>query len=112
MSLGPLNVPPSGYPIGAVSRLNCIYPETSGVWERRFGWARPQRTECEGRLCGDEEIQRLSLVELLVDARHAANLIAALSREELEARLKTAPPAPLSIASGRHEVNRLAVGSD
>ena len=94
------------------TRLNCIYPETSGVWERRFGWARPQRTECEGRLCGDEEIQRLSLVELLVDARHAANLIAALSREELEARLKTAPPAPLSIASGRHEVNRLAVGSD
>ena len=112
MPRDPASVPPPGYPIGVVSRLTNIHPETLRVWERRYGLVRPKRTERKGRLYSDEDIQRLSLVKQLVDAGHPVSLIAPLSREELETRLKTVPPAPVGIASGRSEVCRLAVGGD
>jgi DNA-binding transcriptional MerR regulator len=108
----PANVPPPGYPIGVVSRLTSIHPETLRVWERRYGLVRPQRSERGRRLYSEQDIQRLTLVKQLVDAGHPVSLIAPLSREELETRLETVPPAQVRIASGRDEPCRLAVAGD
>lgn len=106
------DIPAPGFPIGVVSRLTNIHPETLRVWERRYGLVRPQRTERGGRLYSAEDIQRLSLVKQLVDAGHPVSLIAPLSRDELETRLETAPPTPVRNAGGRAEACRLAMAGD
>jgi DNA-binding transcriptional MerR regulator len=95
-----------------VSRLTKIHPETLRVWERRYDLVRPHRTGRGGRLYSDEDIQRLSLVKQLVDVGHPVSLIAPLSVEKLEARLKAAPAAPVRVASGRDPACRLAVAGD
>jgi DNA-binding transcriptional MerR regulator len=66
-------VSPPGYPIGVISRLTNIHPETLRVWERRYDLVQPHRTGRGGRLYSDEDIERLSLVEQLVDAGVSAN---------------------------------------
>ena len=80
-----------GYPIGVVSRMTNIHPETLRVWERRYGLVQPLRGARRGRLYSEEDVRRLSLVKRLVDAGHQVSLVAGLSIEALQARLEATP---------------------
>jgi len=95
--------PPLGYPIGVVSRLTKIHPETLRIWERRYGLVRPLRGARRGRLYSEEDVRRLSLVKRLVDAGDQVSLVAGLSMGALEARLEATPvslPRPAAGAAG------------
>lgn len=78
----------TGYPIGVVSRLTGIQPSTLRMWERRYGLVDPGRTVGRSRRYNDDDIYRLVLVKSLVDAGHQIGTVAAMTIEELKARLE------------------------
>lgn len=86
--------PRLGYPIGVVSRLTGIHPETLRIWERRYGLVQPLRGARRGRMYSEEDLRRLSLVKRLVDAGHAVSVVAALSTDALQACMEAAPAPP------------------
>ncbi len=77
----------SGYKIGAVSKLTGISPDTLRIWERRYAAVTPLRSAGGGRLYTTEDIARLKLIRRLVDQGDSIGVVAALSHEELQARL-------------------------
>ena len=70
------------YPIRAVSRITGIPIDTLRAWERRYGAVKPERGE-RGRLYGEAEVRRLSLLREAVERGHAIGQIAGLSEPEL-----------------------------
>jgi MerR family transcriptional regulator, light-induced transcriptional regulator len=101
-----------GYPIGVVSRLTNIHPETLRVWERRYALVRPLRGARSGRLYSEEDVRRLSLVKQLVDAGHPVSLVAGLSMEALRARLQATPVSSARSAEGAAGPCRVVVVGD
>lgn len=79
--------------IGEVSRLTGISDHALRVWERRYRVVDPGRTETRRREYTREDIRRLSLIKMLVDAGHAIRHLAPLGTEALEARLRETQPA-------------------
>ena len=77
----------SGYKIGAVSKLTGISPDTLRIWERRYAAVTPLRSAGGGRLYTTDDIARLKLIRRLVDQGDSIGVVAALSHEELQARL-------------------------
>lgn len=82
----------SGYPIGVVSRMTGIHPETLRMWERRYGLVKPGRSSGKSRRYSDEDIRRLSLIKTLVDAGHQVSTVAPLSMAQLQQRLEAMSP--------------------
>jgi DNA-binding transcriptional MerR regulator len=80
------------YRIGAVSRLTQIPPETLRVWERRYHVVEPRRAGGHGRLYGQNDVERLTLIKKLVDRGHAISTVAHLSMDELRTRLDAHEP--------------------
>ena len=77
------------YSIGVLSRLTGINPGTLRIWERRYKIASPVRSGArDKRLYSQSDIDRLSLVKILVDGGHPVSSVAPLSIDELRSRLK------------------------
>lgn len=76
------------YPIGVTSRLTNIHPETLRIWERRYRMVAPARASRGRRFYSEEDVRRLSLLKALVDEGNPISAVAALSIDELEARVK------------------------
>jgi DNA-binding transcriptional MerR regulator len=83
---------PAGYRIGAVAKLTGISPDTLRIWERRYGAVTPLRSPGGGRLYDTQDITRLRLMKLLVDAGDSIGAVATLDQRKLEARATTARP--------------------
>jgi DNA-binding transcriptional MerR regulator len=77
----------NGYRIGKASKLTGISADTMRIWERRYEAVNPQRSPTGGRIYTAEDIARLKLIKLLVDAGDAIGAIAGLNQKELESRL-------------------------
>lgn len=103
----PANEPNSGetegstYRIAAVSKESGVPIATVRMWERRYGVVSPARSSGNGRLYSRQDIERLSLLKLAVDAGHAIGTVANLSDEQIKARLDssgsvTKPSSPSS----------------
>ncbi len=75
------------YPIRAVSRLTGIPVDTLRAWERRHRAVEPGRDE-RGRLYGEAEVRKLTLLRRLVERGHAIGRIAGLGNAELERLLE------------------------
>ena len=75
------------FKIGAVSRITNIPVDTLRIWERRYSVVVPIRSENADRLYQREDINRLTLLKMLVDRGHSIGSIAKLSNEELVERL-------------------------
>lgn len=86
-----------GYTIGVVARRTNIHPETLRVWERRYQMVVPQRNLTGRRLYSEDDILKLSLVNLLTKAGHPVSGLADLSIEALRHRLSLSEPAALSV---------------
>jgi DNA-binding transcriptional MerR regulator len=69
--------------IGAVERDLGIAKETLRVWERRYGFPRPQRDANGERVYPADQVQRLMLVKRLLDQGYRPGKIMALGLEEL-----------------------------
>ena len=76
------------FKIGAVSHITNIPVDTLRIWERRYSVVTPLRSEKADRLYKREDINRLTLLKLLVDRGNAIGSIAKLNNEELIERLE------------------------
>ncbi len=81
------NKTPTTFKIGAVSRITNIPVDTLRIWERRYSVVVPIRSENSDRLYQREDINRLTLLKMLVDRGHSIGSIANLANEELVERL-------------------------
>ncbi len=79
--------PPSGYGIGAVSRLTGLPAHTLRIWERRYGAVRTFRSPGGRRYYSDEDVARLTLLKQLTDSGERIGRIANLDEQALRARL-------------------------
>lgn len=81
------NISDTVYKIGAVSKLTNIPVDTLRIWERRYSVVVPIRSKTSDRLYQTEDINRLTLLKMLVDKSHSIGTIAKLSNEQLSQRL-------------------------
>jgi len=93
------DVTSNAYRIGAVSKLTGISPDSLRIWERRYEAVVPQRTPSGGRLYSAEDVARLRLMKMLVDAGDSIGTVAMLSHEDLEARAERARPVAAPMVS-------------
>jgi DNA-binding transcriptional MerR regulator/methylmalonyl-CoA mutase cobalamin-binding subunit len=83
MSFSQQSRPPLG--ISATERETGIGKDTLRVWERRYGFPRPDRDANGERLYPAEQVDRLRLVKRLMDQGHRPGRLMAASEEELQA---------------------------
>ncbi|WP_229507880.1 MerR family transcriptional regulator [Massilia sp. Dwa41.01b] len=96
------------YRSGAAARLAGLPVETLRIWERRYDLSNAQRSERGQRLYSAEQVARLGLLKQLVDQGHAIGVLAALSREQLQAMLASAGA---GVQAGSARVPVLLVGT-
>lgn len=112
-------------PIAAVERDTGLSKDTLRVWERRYGFPRPERDGAGDRVYPPEQVVRLHTIRRLMDAGHRPGRIVALAPEALQALVDAAPAAPVAAGSapalenylaliGQHDVHQLrrALGQD
>ena len=76
------------FKIGAVSRMTNIPVDTLRIWERRYSVVVPFRSENSDRLYKTDDINRLTLLKMLVDRGHAIGSVAPLNNDKLLERLE------------------------
>jgi methanogenic corrinoid protein MtbC1 len=86
----------SRYPIRAVAKITGLSLDTLRAWERRYKAVVPERSE-RGRQYGPEHIERLLLLNQLVQNGHAIGGIASRSDEELRRLLTQQHSQPVSV---------------
>ncbi len=84
------------YPIRAVAKITGLSLDTLRAWERRYQAVVPERSD-RGRLYGPEHIERLLLLNALVQKGHAIGGIASRSDGELRGLLTHQPSQPISL---------------
>ena len=75
------------YRIGLTTQITGIRPETLRAWERRYSVVKPIRTEAGDRLYTQADIDRLLLINRLVDNGDAISAVANLSHDTLKERI-------------------------
>jgi MerR family transcriptional regulator, light-induced transcriptional regulator len=75
------------FKIGAVSKITNIPVDTLRIWERRYSVVVPIRSKNADRLYQTQDINRLTLLKMLVERGHSIGSIAHLSNNELNERL-------------------------
>jgi len=75
------------FKIGAVSRITNIPVDTLRIWERRYNVVVPIRSKNSDRLYQTKDINRLTLLKLLVDHGQSIGTVARLTNDELTERL-------------------------
>jgi len=88
------NDAPTQYRIGAVSRMTGISPDALRIWERRYTAVSPQRSPGGGRLYNSQDVARLRLMKLLVDAGDTIGEVATLDLDALQGRTVEAQRLP------------------
>lgn len=79
--------PTNLYSIQFVSNVTGINPHTIRAWEKRYGATKPTRDKNGRRLYTDYEIQRLDLLNQLVEIGNNISDIANLNKEQLKSVL-------------------------
>jgi DNA-binding transcriptional MerR regulator len=82
--------------IRVVAKITGLSLDTLRAWERRYKAVVPERSD-RGRQYGAEHIERLLLLNQLVQKGHAIGGIASQSDEELRALLTQQPSQPVSV---------------
>lgn len=76
--------PSTALPIAAVERDTGLPKDTLRVWERRYGFPRPQRDAAGERLYPPEQVQQLRALRRLLDAGHRPRHIVGLPLDRLQ----------------------------
>lgn len=89
------------YSIRVASRLTGIPADTLRMWERRYGFPRPERTGGGSRTYSDEDIELLHLLSRAMKAGYRPGEIVGKTRVELEDILtQVAPARPEPLVEG------------
>lgn len=75
--------PPHGASIGAVERDTGLSKDTLRVWERRYGFPRPQRDGFGERMYSVDEVDKLRAIKRLLDQGHRPGKIIDLALPQL-----------------------------
>jgi len=94
--------------IAAVERDTGLSKDTLRVWERRYGFPRPDRDAFGERVYPIEQVDKLRVLRRLMDAGHRPGKVIGLPIEQLqtlaaEAAGSSAPPRSLGEAQAEHE---------
>ncbi|MEI9940745.1 MAG: MerR family transcriptional regulator [Pseudomonadota bacterium] len=87
---------PKGYSIRVASKLTGVSSDTLRMWERRYGFPKPERNESQVRVYTDADIERLVLVSRALKAGYRSGEVIHRGSDELRGLLD---------ASGRAEVD-------
>lgn len=79
----PRNGAKSGYSIRVASRLTGLSSDTLRMWERRYGFPKPDRNSAGVRVYSQEHVERLMLVARTLKAGYRAGEVVNRSRDEL-----------------------------
>jgi DNA-binding transcriptional MerR regulator/methylmalonyl-CoA mutase cobalamin-binding subunit len=84
--------------MNAVVRATGLSAHVIRVWERRYGAVKPERTESNRRLYSADQVERLKLLQRLVETGQSIRYIAKLPTDQLRvlAGSATTPQAPPS----------------
>jgi DNA-binding transcriptional MerR regulator/methylmalonyl-CoA mutase cobalamin-binding subunit len=89
----------AGYSIRVVSRLTGISSDTLRMWERRYGFPKPDRNAIGVRVYAQEHVERLLLVARALKAGYRAGEVIHRSRDDLGDLLATAAGTSLETSS-------------
>lgn len=84
----------SGASIRVVANRTGIAADTLRVWERRYGFPRPERRPGGSRVYSEDDVARLLLVNRALAAGYRPNEVVPLPRSELEKIVGRMPAAP------------------
>jgi MerR family transcriptional regulator, light-induced transcriptional regulator len=79
--------------IAQVERETGLSKDVLRVWERRYGFPTPSRSEWGDRLYDLQQVERLRLIKRLMDQGHRPGRLFSLAAEELTALAHPLPPA-------------------
>jgi len=82
-----------GYQISAVAKLTGLSVHTIRAWEKRYGAVEPVRTGTQRRVYSQEDVRKLTLLKMLVDAGQSISSVAGLPVSKLEERVDQASEA-------------------
>ena len=94
---------PAGLSISAVERDTGLTKDTLRVWERRYGFPKPQRDAFGERAYTAADVDRLRLIRRLMDAGHRPGRIIGLEVAELQALAAQANGASASQPMPEHD---------
>ena len=81
------NEAPQGYSIRVASRLTGVSSDTLRMWERRYGFPKPERNESQVRVYTDADIERLALIARALKAGYRSGEVIHRGSEELRSLL-------------------------
>ena len=87
------NEAPQGYSIRVASRLTGVSSDTLRMWERRYGFPKPERNESQVRVYTDADIERLVLIARALKAGYRSGEVIHRGSEELRSLLVTSASA-------------------
>ena len=102
------------YSIRVASRLTSIELDTLRMWERRYGFPRPERTSGGSRVYSEADVEALKLIKRALDQGYRPGEIVGKSREELTQLVLVASQAPSPAATATPTMATLlaALGRD
>jgi methanogenic corrinoid protein MtbC1 len=102
------------YSIRIASRLTAIELGTLRVWERRYGFPRPDRTSGGARMYSQADVEALKLIRRALELGYRPGDVVGKSSEELGQLIIVASQAPSRIAQPAPTVDALlrALGKD
>ncbi|HKO46794.1 MAG TPA: MerR family transcriptional regulator [Polyangiaceae bacterium] len=83
------NEAPQGYSIRVASRLTGVSSDTLRMWERRYGFPKPERNDSHVRVYTDGDIERLVLISRALKAGYRSGEVIHRGAEELRGLLAT-----------------------
>jgi methanogenic corrinoid protein MtbC1 len=106
--------PEARYSIRVTSRLTSIELDTLRMWERRYGFPRPQRTSGGSRVYSEAEVEALKLIKRALDQGYRPGEVVGKPRDELNRLVLVASQAPSRAATANPTMATLlaALGRD
>ena len=90
--------PIGGLGIGAVARMTGVDEHTLRIWERRYGFPKPERSSGGTRLYRLDDVRKLRLINQALSRGHRPGEVVAKDVPSLEALLLAGLPSPPSAA--------------
>jgi len=81
------NEAPQGYSIRVASRLTGVSSDTLRMWERRYGFPKPERNDSQVRVYTDADIERLVLISRALKAGYRSGEVIHRTPDELRGLL-------------------------
>ena len=96
---GPAGPDDARYSIRVTSRLTSIELDTLRMWERRYGFPRPERTSGGSRVYSEADIEALKLIKRALDQGYRPGEVVGKPHEELSKLVLVASQAPSQAAT-------------